>query len=201
MPGAESSSPTGPIIKVGDRLYFSAGASGDRSVFASDGTPAGTAPVPGTERLNPFAFVPGVDRFYFRVPIEEGTDLWASDGTAAGTHAISTINSSQSQACPGLGAGTANSVGVVGSLAFFCSIDAEHGAELWVTDGTLGGTRMVADLVPGTGSSKPTASPASATRSIFFVDAPRVTELWRSDGTEAGTVQLTTIPPTSASAA
>ncbi len=194
VPGAESSSPTGPIIKVGDRLYFSAGASGDRSVFASDGTPAGTAPVPGTERLNPFAFVPGVDRFYFRVPIEGGTELWASDGTGAGTHAISTVNSSQSQDCPGLGAGTANSVAVVGSLAFFCSIDAEHGAEPWVTDGTLEGTRMVADVVEGPDSSKPIGFTRFGDEVVFFVVRQGVAELWRGDGSEAGTSLVTTIP-------
>ena len=194
VPGADSSSPIGPIIKVGDRLYFSAGASDDRSVFASDGTPAGTAPVPGTEGLNPFAFVPGADRFYFRVPIEGGTELWASDGTGAGTHAISTISLSQSQDCPGLGAGTANSVTVVGGLAFFCSIDAEHGAEPWVTDGTPEGTRMVADLVPGPDSSRPIDFTRFGDVVVFFVLRQGAAELWRSDGSETGTSLVTTIP-------
>ena len=192
--GAESSSPIGPIVNVNDRLFFSAGAGTQRSVYASDGTPAGTAPAPGTEGLNPFGFVPGADRFYFRVPIEGGTELWASDGTGAGTHVISTISSSQSQDCPGLGAGTANSVTVVGSLAFFCSHDAEHGAEPWVTDGTPEGTRMVADLVPGPGPSKPIGFTRFGDVVVFFVLRQGAAELWRSDGSEAGTSLVASIP-------
>lgn len=38
-----------------------------------------------------------------------------------------------------------------GYKAFFAAIDATHGEELWVTEGT----RMVKDIVPGVGSSNP----------------------------------------------
>jgi len=37
----------------------------------------------------------------------------------------------------------------VGDQLFFVADDGEHGGELWVTDGTEAGTRMVADLRPG----------------------------------------------------
>lgn len=35
-----------------------------------------------------------------------------------------------------------------GYYAFFAASDEEHGEELWVTDGTKEGTRMVMDIVP-----------------------------------------------------
>jgi ELWxxDGT repeat protein len=37
----------------------------------------------------------------------------------------------------------------VGSLLFFVATDALHGAELWRTDGTPGGTFLVTDIYPG----------------------------------------------------
>ena len=42
-----------------------------------------------------------------------------------------------------------------GYKAFFAASDATHGEELWVTDGTKEGTRMVADIQTGEGSSSP----------------------------------------------
>lgn len=200
VPGAESSSPIGPIVRAGDRLFFSAGPSSGRSVFASNGTQAGTAPVPGTEGTNPFAFVPAQGRFYFRVPIEDGpysgasSALWTGDGTQAGTHEIRAHRFSESQDCPGLGASAANSVTVVRPLAFFCSYDAEHGAEPWRTDGTVAGTGMVADIVPGPGSSQSGSFTRLGDEVVFFVRRDGRAELWRSDGTEAGTGLVSAIP-------
>lgn len=39
--------------------------------------------------------------------------------------------------------------------------------ELWVTDGTAGGTRLMADLVPGSGGSAPSQLVLAGTR-LFF---------------------------------
>jgi len=37
----------------------------------------------------------------------------------------------------------------VGSLLYFSARDANHGRELWVSDGTARGTRLVMDINPG----------------------------------------------------
>jgi ELWxxDGT repeat protein len=38
----------------------------------------------------------------------------------------------------------------VGNLLYFVGYDPQHGAEPWVSDGTVAGTRLLADLCPGT---------------------------------------------------
>ena len=40
-----------------------------------------------------------------------------------------------------------------GYYAFFQATDADHGEELWITDGTPAGTRMVKDINPGVATS------------------------------------------------
>jgi ELWxxDGT repeat protein len=73
------------------------------------------------------------------------------------------------------------------------------GRELYVTDGTSQGTRLLKDIRPGTSSS----SPSHLTRwrgKIYFGanDGTHGSELWVSDGTAAGTTLLKDINPGSA---
>ncbi len=44
---------------------------------------------------------------------------------------------------------------VVGGLLYFNARDGVHGHELWVSDGTNAGTRMIKDINPGSASSTP----------------------------------------------
>ena len=43
----------------------------------------------------------------------------------------------------------------LGGVALFSGYDVEHGEELWQTDGTPAGTRLLQDVDPGPGSSAP----------------------------------------------
>ncbi|MDB5219965.1 MAG: hypothetical protein JWO86_7892, partial [Myxococcaceae bacterium] len=69
-----------------------------------------------------------------------------------------------------------------------------HGTELWVSDGTAAGTRMVTDIVPGSASSAPSCLVGIGATVFFNVSrgaSPQTTtELWKSDGTAAGTVRV-----------
>lgn len=78
-----------------------------------------------------------------------------------------------------------------GSMAYFRADDGTHGAELWLTDGTTDGTRLVRD------TSDDQASGGSSRMvvfggQVFFVASDNKAganeELWRTDGTPAGTV-------------
>lgn len=76
------------------------------------------------------------------------------------------------------------------------------GYELWVTDGTDGGTHILKDINPGPGYGLPyTQSRASTivfneTTSFFSAnDGTHGNELWKTDGTEAGTVMVKDMNP------
>ncbi len=76
---------------------------------------------------------------------------------------------------------------VLGGAVFFRAWDPDHGTELWRTDGTPEGTRVL-DLVPGPPSSDPQGLAAAGGRLYFSAgDGLHGRELWTSDGTAAGT--------------
>ena len=79
---------------------------------------------------------------------------------------------------------------------YFASPGTPAGQELWVSDGTDAGTRMVKDINPGMGNSMPMGITAVGGRLYFSADdGVHGSELWTSDGTEAGTWMLRDINP------
>lgn len=84
----------------------------------------------------------------------------------------------------------------VGDTVFFSATDGVHGRELWATDGTPAGTRLVRDIRTGTAGS----TPRSLTRVgelLYFSadDGSRGRELWVSDGTRQGTRLVRDLAP------
>ena len=120
---------------------------------------------------------------------ESGPQFWTSDGTEAGTsrfedEAISTE-------------AKARNFWRFGDSWFFKSTDAEHGAELWRTNGMEGASKLVKDTVPGpTGgfSSGPFSFAKLNSFGVFWVWKENADELWITDGTETGTHMFWTLP-------
>ncbi|MEM6705603.1 MAG: ELWxxDGT repeat protein [Acidobacteriota bacterium] len=79
----------------------------------------------------------------------------------------------------------------MGDEFFFVATDGLHGYELWRSDGSTAGTRMVRDLCSGLCSSMPQRLSVVNDR-LYFVawTTEAVSELWTSDGTAQGTVRL-----------
>jgi ELWxxDGT repeat protein len=95
------------------------------------------------------------------------------------------------------GRGGASQLMAVGDTLFFVVTNELTGPELWASDGTAAGTRMVKDIVPGPAGSYPSSLRAIDDRLLLFAadDGETGLELWVSDGTERGTLLVADISP------
>jgi ELWxxDGT repeat protein len=183
-------SPTQGVVANGI-LYFTGGdeASG-RELWRSDGTFEGTRIVvdmrPGPDGVgSTSALAVGTDVLFVGND-GSGWDIWRTDGTIPGLTRVTSFRAAQA---PGL-------YGVYGANVLFSYDDPAVGFELWITDGTSAGTRLVKDIQPGPGSSRPNR-PVLSGSWIYFTadDGTTGVELWRTDGTESGTSLVKDINP------
>lgn len=130
--------------------------------------------------------------FFSAISPAHGRELWWSDGTPTGTRRMIDIRVGSLSSFPSAVLTWWNGARVV---RLFSADDGARGRELWTTDGTALGTRIVADLLPGPLGSKPRDFVGCGDKVYFTAEvAPLVRELWVSDGTPAGTQVLTNVP-------
>lgn len=187
-----------------DKIFMSARTSGfNMELYTSQGTAASTQMLKDlntgiSEFSSPKDFTPCNGKLFFMAFTDDtGLELWITDGTAAGTHMVKDIN-------PGAnGCGTDliaiqnwKPLTVFQNKVYFLADDGVHGNELWVSDGTTAGTKLVKDISPGIESSFPIYLKLFNGSLIFQAYSPgQGTELWISDGTNAGTHILKDINP------
>lgn len=82
-------------------------------------------------------------------------------------------------------------------LIVFNANNGTHGAELWVSDGTTAGTRILEDIRPGPGSSDPRHFAVTEDGRAFFSahDGVHGRELWVTNGTRGAPIWLPTFGP------
>ncbi|MDP9134408.1 MAG: hyalin, partial [Actinomycetota bacterium] len=183
---------------MGNTAFFQAiDRSHGRELWRTDGTEAGTELVkdvnPGpagstdpSPRPPHLAELDGVLYFVASDGVH-GDELWRSDGTEAGTELVADVRPGSSGSLipdsSHYGAITA-----VGDTLYFTASDGVGGRELWRSDGTAAGTRLVEDINPGSDASWPIILVA-VNNVLYFTadDGVHGKELWRSDGTAAGT--------------
>jgi ELWxxDGT repeat protein len=136
-------------------------------------------------------------QLYFAVNFEDGRRaLFRSNGTEAGTVEVKAFAPQPPTYLERLGGLTP-----AADRLFFLASEAATGNELWVSDGTPGDTRLVADLTPGPEGSWLSHLAALGHTLVFFREVPESpttpghTELWRSDGSAAGTQRLLDFGP------
>ena len=190
-PGTASSSPT-YFARLGDDVYFTA----TGGLWKTNGTEGGTVKVMSLASLRNIVAV-GSRLFFEAYSAETGWELWISDGSEAGTRLVTEI-------VPGTRGGLDSGYYALGLTRFgdrilFLANDGVHGRELWISDGTASGTRMVRDLLPGAvgpwdqGYAYLTVF---ANRAYFIAaDAAHGLELWVTDGTESGTELFADLTP------
>ncbi len=157
---------------------------GPQSLWQTDGTRAGTVPIGP-----PFTFTA-----LSRLQDVGGRIVFAASRTAAppilwtlapGTKRPLPLTGCAG-GCPAIDTNLSPAAVVAGRL-YFPGRDAAHGRELWSTDGTAAGTRLVKDLCPGPCDGGP-AQLRPALGQLVLADLQGT--LWASDGTPAGTVRL-----------
>jgi ELWxxDGT repeat protein len=116
--------------------------------------------------------------------------VWKTNGSVAGTVQLGDevpLERFSLGICPIFSPVFARGV-AANDLFFFSADDGVHGQELWATDGTVPGTRMVKDLTPSGSSTPYNFVPANS--AVHFVTLDPFGAIWRSDGTDPGTSML-----------
>jgi ELWxxDGT repeat protein len=221
---ASGNSTPAKLTAVGSSLFFTAydgpqsgGTHGNEPWVSTDGTEGNTqlvedinTGVPGNSYSNYFTDVGGT--LFFSAydgndnngsGAPNGTELWRStDGTAPNTQLVKDIYVS--------GNGDPNYLTEFGGKLFFAANDGDpdgatkHSTELWMSDGTSGGTQIVANINPVSGGYPAFLTPVGST--LFFqagdgsdngTPTQHGRELWKTDGTGPGTQLVKDINPTS----
>ncbi|KFE70060.1 hypothetical protein [Hyalangium minutum] len=131
-------------------------------------------------------------QLYFALNFEDGrTALWKSAGTGATTTEVKGF-----AALPPWTFARVGELTPAEDTLFFLATEAATGSELWATDGTPGGTRLVREITPGSEGSNLRPLSRVGSTLVFARLVPgsatqaERSELWRSDGTAAGTQRL-----------
>jgi ELWxxDGT repeat protein len=203
-PTAVGSSPNGFTFvhtTGGDEVFFEAqDQTHGTELWKTDGTAPGTKLVkdiwPGSSSGSPMDITAVPERHivvFIAFDPTHGYELWKSNGTAAGTTMIRDIDPGNAN---GLNPTAAEKPVDVGGEVYFEAFESIHGSELWKTDGTSAGTKIVKNIAPGAENSEPkNFIDLNGTLLFMANDNTHGDELWRSDGTAAGTTMVKDINP------
>src|SRR5690606_37722574 len=124
------------VEAVGDRVYFAATDLHTNELWSTDGTTAGTKKVTASEEFYWPASLTNVNGILYFTD-SSGALVKVSPGSSS----ASLVHRFDSTS----GLSTSYLTNVNGKL-FFRSYESEHGVELWTSDGTSAGTKLVKDI-------------------------------------------------------
>lgn len=192
------------FYNVGDKVFYEGNYQGYSHLYVSDGTLEGTRVVKSDSKLvlNNNSSGNSLDGLEFNGKFlfggdkgnQSGHELWVTDGSDEGTFEIeiNPITVGPHSNISGFGSFIAKTP----TKVYFKGYVPNKGSEIWVTDGTKEGTKMVKDLALG--SASPNLNiPLNVTvgEKLYFTgleykDNDYRSVLFVTDGTEAGTKRI-----------
>jgi ELWxxDGT repeat protein len=158
-------------------------------LWRSDGTARGTGRFldlnPGPAGAFPGNMAVINNTLYFSAATAAGSSaLWATNGTAAGTRVVAAFPAQP--VASAIFDNIPDAFAVAGNTMIFAADDG-LATELWKTDGTPAGTKMIKILVPGPLPSAPSDFTTVGNHVFFDTTEGGIETLWVTDGTAAGT--------------
>lgn len=138
---------------------------------------------PPTAGSFPYRFTVVEDKLFFTAS-DDGikNSLYVTKGTEASTFKISPANIVSS---------SFTGFVAMGNQLFFAADDGINGTELWASDGTAAGTRMVKDIIPGVNGSNPGGFTVMNNKLYFLAKSlAGNNRIYVSDGSPLGTTLI-----------
>jgi len=184
------------IVSINDDLYFVAddGQHGaevwktnkNETILLKDIYPGSKSSEPYLYKINNQLFIEANDGTH-------GRELWKSNGTSGTTNLIKDISEGSSSSTSKW---THFNLTSFNNIIYFAANDGVHGSELWETDGTTIGTKLVKDIRLGKESSSPSEFMQFGNQLFFSAnDGSHGAEIWLSDGSNSGTQLIKDINP------
>lgn len=171
-----------------DRLLFTMKQPGGLiTMWTTNGTPAGTQQLNDHSGSSGTVGIPGAvvgDRYFFfgLDPQTSHSALFTTGALAGTTQKVTDLDSLRTGGSAWNG------------RFYFANRDAFHGTEWWVSDGTAGGTQMIADLAPGSRDGVISQQMLERPEGLLVgVGGPAGHEPWIIQGTAAGSRMLKNI--------
>jgi ELWxxDGT repeat protein len=120
----------------------------------------------------------GNQTFFSMVNAKQQWRLGRTDGTTQGTIELPQVNPAAQAVTPGQ------------NRVYFEGETPEKGFEWWTSDGTVAGTKLLKDILPGPDSSGPRMLAGLGDRFFALANSPDGYELWVTQGTSATTKKV-----------
>lgn len=186
----------------GKVLFNGKDASGNNSLWTTDGTAAGTQEITGIQGaattgrgLYASELTPYDGKVLFTGNDAAGKNgLWVTDGTVAGTSEIAVTGADPAGGLSPDSSTGPNSFTKYDGKILFAGNDASGRTGLWTSDGTSAGTSEIAVTgADATGVNLGNFTPCNGKLLFSGTDASGNTGIWVTDGTSAGTYELSGI--------